>query len=88
MHRTKSLDYGIVLEGEVELVLDSGERRRMGPGDVAVQRATMHQWRNVDEKRWARMMFVLMDCVVGEGAKGEDLGAGVDGLVGGGRSRV
>ena len=88
MHRTKSLDYGIVLEGEVELVLDSGERRRMGPGDVAVQRATMHQWRNVDEKRWARMMFVLMDCVVGEGAKGEELGDGVDGLVGGGRCRV
>jgi hypothetical protein len=36
MHKTKSLDYGIVLEGEIEMVLDSGERRMMGRGDVAV----------------------------------------------------
>lgn len=41
MHRTVSLDYGIVIEGEIELVLDSGETRRMGPGDVAIQRGTM-----------------------------------------------
>lgn len=47
MHRTTSLDYGIVLEGEVELILDSGERRAMKAGDIAVQRATMHAWRNM-----------------------------------------
>lgn len=43
MHRTVSLDYGCVLEGEVELLLDSGEKRTMKRGDVAVQRGTMHQ---------------------------------------------
>lgn len=70
MHRTVSLDYGVVLEGEVELVLDSGETRLMKRGDVAVQRGTNHAWKNVtpdtvDEKgekvgQWARMMYVLL----------------------------
>jgi quercetin dioxygenase-like cupin family protein len=47
MHKTASLDYGIVLEGEIELVLDSGETRLMRKGDVCVQRGTNHAWRNV-----------------------------------------
>lgn len=62
MHRTVSLDYGVVIEGEVELVLDSGETRRLKRGDVAVQRGTMHAWRNVSETEWARMMYVLQEC--------------------------
>jgi quercetin dioxygenase-like cupin family protein len=77
MHRTQSLDYGIVLEGEVEMVLDSGERRTMRRGDVAVQRATQHQWVNTSSTEWARMMFVLQDCeklVVAGKEMGEDLG--------------
>ena len=61
MHRTVSLDYGVVLEGEVELVLDSGEVRLMKRGDVAIQRGTMHAWRNVSETKWARMMYVLQE---------------------------
>ncbi|KAK1833044.1 hypothetical protein QBC39DRAFT_425105 [Podospora conica] len=59
MHRTVSLDYGIVLEGEVELILDSGETRLMKRGDVCVQRATMHAWRNTSETEWARMLYML-----------------------------
>ncbi|KAF2853334.1 hypothetical protein T440DRAFT_466310 [Plenodomus tracheiphilus IPT5] len=61
MHRTVSLDYGCVLEGEVELLLDSGEKRLMKRGDVAVQRGTMHQWINHNEHVWARMLFVLQE---------------------------
>ena len=61
MHRTVSLDYGIVLEGEIELVLDSGEARRMAIGDVAIQRGTMHAWKNVGST-WARLVFVLQQC--------------------------
>ncbi|KAL6241653.1 hypothetical protein RBB50_011435 [Rhinocladiella similis] len=60
MHRTQSLDYGIVLEGEVDMVLDNGETHRMKRGDVAVQRATIHQWCNPTSK-WARVAFVLQD---------------------------
>jgi hypothetical protein len=81
MHRTQSLDYGIVLEGEIEMVLDSGERRDMTRGDVAVQRATNHQWVNKSATEWARMMFVLQDCQplkVGGKALGEDLGKDLD----------
>jgi uncharacterized cupin superfamily protein len=61
MHRTKSVDYGILLEGEIEMLLDSGDSVIMKKGDVAVQRATYHQWINCS-KQWARMMFVLQDC--------------------------
>jgi hypothetical protein len=56
----------------------------MQRGDVAVQRATMHSWRNMSETAWARMIFVLQDCqkleVAGKALK-EDLGDGVDGLL-------
>lgn len=79
MHRTQSLDYGIVMEGTVESVLDSGEVTMMGRGDVMVQRATMHQWRNPSKTEWARMIFSLQDCkplhVAGKRLK-EDIGVG------------
>lgn len=59
MHRTISLDYGIVLEGEIELILDSGESRVMKRGDISVQRGTNHSWRNLNPRAWARMLYVL-----------------------------
>jgi quercetin dioxygenase-like cupin family protein len=83
MHRTQSLDYGVVLEGSIELVLDSGQTQLMHRGDVAVQRATMHAWRNPSENEWARMMFVLQDCQkveLGGKTLKEDLGRGTEGL--------
>ena len=45
IHRTRSLDYVIVLEGEIHLLLDDGEVR-LGAGDVVVQRGTHHAWIN------------------------------------------
>lgn len=62
MHRTQSLDYGVVLEGCVEMLLDSDQKQLMYRGDVAVQRATMHAWRNPSKTDWARMLFVAQDC--------------------------
>lgn len=83
MHRTQSVDYGIVVEGEVESIMDSGETQLMKRGDVMVQRATMHAWRNPSKTEWCRMIFVLQDCkplfVAGE-RFGEDLGRGTEGL--------
>ena len=61
MHRTISLDYGVVLEGEVELVLDSGEKRLMKRGDLSVQRGTIHEWKNTSETEWARMLYILQE---------------------------
>lgn len=59
-HRTRSMDYGIVLEGEIELEVDRGQRVRLGAGDVVVQRGTVHTWRNVGETP-CRVAFVLLD---------------------------
>ncbi|KAK6517028.1 hypothetical protein TWF506_006906 [Arthrobotrys conoides] len=62
MHRTQSLDFGVVIEGEIELSLDGGEneKRVLKRGDVAIQRGTNHAWRNVTpDNGWARMLFVL-----------------------------
>lgn len=76
MHRTVSLDYGIVIMGEFELILDSGERRKMMPGDIAVQRGTMHAWRNVSDTKWGRMMYILQPSKpleIGGQKLGEDL---------------
>lgn len=61
MHRTKSLDYGVVLEGEVEMVLDDGSVTKLRRGDVAIQRGTMHAWRNPSKTEFARLLFVLQD---------------------------
>ncbi|MCJ1431657.1 hypothetical protein MMC27_001012 [Xylographa pallens] len=79
MHRTQSLDYGIVVSGEVDLILDSGETRTMRQGDVVVQRGTMHAWRNKSETEWCRIVFVMMaseEIVVGGKVLPEDLSGG------------
>jgi quercetin dioxygenase-like cupin family protein len=60
MHRTKSIDYGIVLEGEVDLELDDGSVTTIGPGEVVVQRGTAHAWYNRSASV-ARMVFVMVD---------------------------
>ena len=60
MHRTESIDYGIVLAGQVVLVLDDGSETLLGPGDVVVQRGTDHAWENPTDEP-ARMVFVLVD---------------------------
>jgi naringenin degradation protein FdeH len=45
MHRTETIDYVIVLEGEIEMNMD-GSTMRMNAGDVMVQRGTNHAWAN------------------------------------------
>lgn len=61
MHRTQSLDYGIVTEGSIIAAFDSGEEHLMHKGDVCIQRATMHSWRNPSKTEWCRMIFSLQD---------------------------
>jgi hypothetical protein len=55
MHRTRTLDYAVVIEGEVVLILDDGETV-LGPGSVVVQRGTDHAWENRSDAV-ARMAF-------------------------------
>lgn len=60
MHRTNSIDYGIVLEGEIELELDDGAKRAVRRGGIIVQRGTNHLWRNTTDKV-CRIAFVLIE---------------------------
>lgn len=55
MHRTRTLDYAMVIEGEIVLVLSDSEVV-LGPGDVVVQRGTDHAWENRTD-RMTRMAF-------------------------------
>ncbi|KAF4441698.1 hypothetical protein F53441_11958 [Fusarium austroafricanum] len=49
MHRTKSLDYAVVLSGEIVLGLDGGEEKTVKPGEVIVQQGVNHRWENRGE---------------------------------------
>lgn len=81
MHRTATLDYGVIIDGTTELVLDSGEKKLMKKGDVFVQRGTAHSWLNTTEKKdnsgVLRVFFVFqpIEQVQLEGGKvvGQDL---------------
>lgn len=59
MHRTKSIDYAVVLEGEIDMLLDASEVH-LTAGDVLVQQGTNHAWVNRGTKS-CRMAFVLVD---------------------------
>ena len=59
MHTTDTVDYGIVLEGEVWLELDDGKQVHLKQHDVVVQNGTRHAWRNKTDKP-VRMAFVLI----------------------------
>jgi hypothetical protein len=58
-HKTPTIDYAIVLEGEIWALLDDGETR-LQQGDVLIQRGTSHSWSNRSD-RPARMAFILID---------------------------
>ncbi|KAF7533636.1 hypothetical protein G7054_g6909 [Neopestalotiopsis clavispora] len=77
MHRTVTMDYGVLISGELELILDSGEARQLQPGDVVVQRGTSHAWRNPHPTNTARGLFV-MSPVVPLVVNGEQLGEHVE----------
>lgn len=61
MHRTSSLDYGIVMSGQLELELDDGVKTLLSPGDIVIQRGTMHLWRNPSDTETCRIIFVLTE---------------------------
>lgn len=60
MHRTNSVDYGIVLQGEIELELEDGAKRKVRQGGIIIQRGTNHLWRNTSDKV-CRIAFVLIE---------------------------
>ena len=60
MHRTNSIDYGIVLDNEIELELEDGAKRTIRAGGIIVQRGTNHLWRNTTSQP-TRIVFVLIE---------------------------
>ena len=59
LHRARSLDYAIILSGEIDMMLDDGDVH-LKAGDVIVQQATNHGWVNRG-KEPCRILVVLMD---------------------------
>ena len=59
MHRTETIDYVIVIDGEIEMDMDDSTVK-LKAGDILIQRGTNHAWRNHTSKP-TRMLYVLMD---------------------------
>jgi quercetin dioxygenase-like cupin family protein len=59
MHRTQTIDYAIVLSGEIWALMDIGETK-MKAGDILIQRGTNHAWSNRSNKP-CQVAFVLID---------------------------
>jgi hypothetical protein len=60
MHRTQTLDYGILIQGQIHMILDDKAEVCLNPGDVVIQRGTDHAWENRSDQV-ARIAFVLLD---------------------------
>ena len=58
MHRTLSINFNTVIEGEIEVIMDGGESRVLKRGESIVQRAINHSWRNPSASEWARISTV------------------------------
>jgi quercetin dioxygenase-like cupin family protein len=61
MHRTRSIDYVLVLSGVLELVLDGGEAVKLRPGDAVIQRGTNHAWCNPSPDKPGRIMIAMIE---------------------------
>jgi quercetin dioxygenase-like cupin family protein len=61
LHRTDSIDYGIIISGEIELELENNVSKRIGAGEIIVQRGTIHKWKNPSETEVCRIVFVLIE---------------------------
>jgi mannose-6-phosphate isomerase-like protein (cupin superfamily) len=58
MHRTNTVDYAVVYDGEIWLELDDGETVYLNRGDVVVQNGTRHAWRNKGPKPVTMLFFL------------------------------
>jgi quercetin dioxygenase-like cupin family protein len=74
MHRTLSLDYSVVLSGEIVLRLDGGEEKTIRAGEVIVQRGCNHEWLNRTDQvcRIAVVMVGAEKVVLGDGTSLEE----------------
>jgi quercetin dioxygenase-like cupin family protein len=60
VHRTDSIDYAVVISGEIDMELEKGDEVHLKAGDVLVQRGTVHCWVNRGDAP-CTIAFVLID---------------------------
>ena len=62
LHRV--IDYGVVLNGGIELELEDGQRQVVNEGDIGINRTCSHKWRNITSNGTlpGRMLYILLDC--------------------------
>ncbi|TFK57125.1 hypothetical protein OE88DRAFT_1650721 [Heliocybe sulcata] len=61
MHRTSSVDYNVLIQGELTLIMEDGSETHVkNPGDVVIQKGTNHAWCNPG-KNWSRWVTVIID---------------------------
>jgi quercetin dioxygenase-like cupin family protein len=60
MHRTNSIDYGIVIKGQIELELEDGRKQTIRESGIIIQRGTNHLWRNTTDQP-CRIAFILIE---------------------------
>ena len=74
LHRTATVDYFVVLDGEIEMTYDDGQFTTLKKGDTVVMRNTMHAWRNTSDKM-CLLFEVLIDARKGKGLLPPNTGA-------------
>jgi quercetin dioxygenase-like cupin family protein len=60
MHSTETIDYALVLKGEMDMFLDDNQKVHVKEGDVIIQRATLHDWSNRGTEPCV-IAFILID---------------------------
>ena len=60
-HRTETMDYSMVLSGEIDVEFDSGQVVTMKQGDIIVMRGVTHTWKNKSTTRSAVTAFILIN---------------------------
>jgi mannose-6-phosphate isomerase-like protein (cupin superfamily) len=66
MHRTNTVDYAVVLEGEIWLEMDRGKTIHLKRGDTVIQNGTRHAWRNKGQEN-ATMLYVILGAKISSG---------------------
>ncbi|KAL1963008.1 hypothetical protein VTN77DRAFT_8756 [Rasamsonia byssochlamydoides] len=69
IHRTNSVDIGVMIAGEIELVLNSSKTHILKQGNVLIHRGTMHGWKNHSATTTARIICFALPAEPVSGAK-------------------
>ncbi|GJJ08802.1 hypothetical protein Clacol_003021 [Clathrus columnatus] len=58
--KSRTIDYNILLKGQLVLIMDDDVRTEVGLNDAVIQRGTRHAWHNPSKTEWSRWVTVLV----------------------------